>query len=135
MITSAGFEKAQDYYAYTFEVKKEVSDKYRHIAERAMKDPKLTLRKAKLKNLEAEIENLKFIYNEAWSENWGAVPMTDEEFEHFAGELKLEVDEDVTLIAEYDGKPVGLSLVFKDFNQALKPVNGRPLPLGIIKLL
>jgi len=135
LIDKAGFGKIQDYFAYHFKVEESGPEKFRHIAERVMRDPKLKLRKAKLKNLEAEIENLKFIYNDAWSENWGAVPMTDEEFEHFAGELKLAVDQDVTLIAEYDGKPVGLSLVFKDFNQALKPVKGRLLPFGIIKLL
>ena len=135
LVTGAGFEKAHDYLAYTFKIEKENPDRFRHIAERALRDPKLKLRKAKLKNLAAEIENLKFIYNEALSKNWGAVPMTDEEFDHFAGELKLAVDQDVTLIAEYDGKPVGLSLVFKDFNQALNPVKGRLLPFGIIKLL
>jgi GNAT superfamily N-acetyltransferase len=135
LIAGSGFEKAQDLYAYHFAISKEVPERFRHIAERAMRDPKLNLRRTKLKNLKIEIENLKFIYNEAWSENWGAVPMTDEEFDHFAGELKLAVDQDVTIIAEYDGKPVGLSMVFKDFNQALKPVNGRLLPFGIIKLL
>ena len=135
LITGSGFTKAQDFYAYHFSVDKKAPDKFRHIAERAMRDPKLNLRRAKLKNLDQEVEKLKFIYNEALSQNWGAVPMTDEEFDHFTGELKLAVDEDATIIAEYEGKPVGLSLVFKDFNQALKPVNGRLLPFGIIKLL
>jgi len=135
LITEFGFKKAQDLHAYYFKVKKESPDRFRHIAERAMRDPRLSFRTVKMKDLKKEIDNLKFIYNEALSKNWGAVPMTDEEFEHFAGELKLAADPDVTLVAEYDGKPVGLSLVFKDFNQALRPLKGRLLPFGIIKLL
>lgn len=135
LVTGAGFEKVQDLYAYYFKVTKDYPDRFRHIAKRAMRDPKLCFRKVRMKDLRKEIENLKFIYNEALSENWGAVPMTDEEFDHFAGELKLAADADVTLVAEYDGKPVGLSLVFKDFNQALRPVKGRLLPFGIFKLL
>ncbi len=135
LILDAGFEKAQDLYAWYFDVTEKSPERFRHIAERAMRDPKLNFRTVKMKNLKQEIENLKFIYNEALSQNWGAVPMTDEEFEYFAGELKLAADPDVTLVAEYEGKPVGLGLAFKDFNQALKPIRGRLLPFGIIKLL
>ncbi|MBN1686912.1 MAG: hypothetical protein JW852_09675 [Spirochaetales bacterium] len=135
LITDVGFKKVQDFYAFYFRVTEQSPERFRHIAQRAMRDPKLSFRGVKMKNLKSEIENLKFIYNEALSKNWGAVPMTDEEFDHFAGELKLAADPDVTFVAEYEGKPVGLALSFKDFNQALKPIKGRLLPFGIIKLL
>ncbi len=135
LMDDAGFSKIQDFYAYTFEIAENAFDRYKRLSDRALEDPKLTIRSADMKNFKQEIENLKFLYTEALATNWGAVPMTDEEFDHFSGELKLAVDPEMTLIAEYEGKPIGLSLVFKDMNQALKPAKGRLFPFGLLKIL
>ena len=82
-----------------------------------------------------EMERIKKIYAEAWSENWGAVPLTDEEFDRIVGELRLIYDRDLFFIAEYDGEPAGMSLVLPDVNQALKRAGGRLFPWGFLKLL
>ena len=135
LIENAGFSGVQDLYAYDFPSNGEIPDHVRRVAERALQDPRLTVRKPNMKRYYEEFEELKFLYNEALSKNWGAVPMTDIEFEHFAKEMKLAIDPEVSFIAEYDGVPVGLSLVFFDMNQAIKYTNGRLLPFGLIKLL
>ncbi len=52
------------------------------------------------------------IYNEAWSHNWGFVPLTDAELSHMAKELKPVLDEDFACVAETaDGEVAGVSLV------------------------
>ena len=135
LIEGAGFGKAHDLYAMHFTISEKGPERFRRIAERALRDPKLVIRSTEMKNFKTELDNLKFLYNEALAKNWGAVPMTDEEFDHFSGELKMAVETDLTFVAEYEGKPVGLSLVFKDMNQALKPAKGRLLPFGIFKIL
>ncbi|MBT3271807.1 MAG: N-acetyltransferase [Spirochaetales bacterium] len=135
LVEKASFVKVQDLNAFHYTLKEEGPERFKKIAERALRDPKLVIRTPDIKNIKKEIESLKFIYNEALAKNWGAVPMTDEEFDHFSSELKLAVDPDITYIAEYDGKPVGLSMVFKDMNQALKPAKGRLFPFGLLKIL
>jgi hypothetical protein len=80
------------------------------------------------------------VYNDAWSRNWGFVPVTDEEFEHLGKDLKQLVDPRVVLIAEQhregsEPRPVGFMLAVPDLNRALKKMNGRLLPFGLIKLL
>ena len=135
LLESAGFVKAQDLYAYYFPVVKTMPERIRKIADRALSDPKLVIRTPNMKNLRREIEKLKFIYNETLSTNWGAVPMTDEEVDHFSSTLKLVLDPDVTLIAEYDGNPVGISMVFVDMNHAMQSAKGRLFPFGLIKIL
>ena len=135
LFEKAGLLKSQDLFAYRFDITKKGSEKLKGIVARALKDPKLTIRTARKKDIKKELDKLKFIYNEALANNWGAVPMTEDEFEHFSGELKLAVDEDMTHIAEYDGKPVGLSLVFRNFNEALQSARGRLFPFGLIKIL
>ncbi|MAG13741.1 MAG: N-acetyltransferase [Spirochaetales bacterium] len=135
LLEKSGFEKAQDLLAYRFAVSKPEPSIITKIAERVLKDPKLIIRNPNMKQLRKEVEKLKFLYNEALANNWGAVPMTEEEFEHFSDELKLAVDPDLTFIAEYDGKPIGLSMVFVDMNRAMQSAKGRLLPFGLLKIL
>jgi hypothetical protein len=88
-----------------------------------------------VRDFEKEMARIKKIYAEAWSENWGAVPPTEEEFDRIVGELRLIYDRDMFFIAEYDGEPAGMSLVLPDMNQALKKAGGRLFPLGLLKML
>ena len=96
----------------------------------------ITIRKVNLKNFKQEIDSIFEIYNSAWEKNWGFVPMTKEEFRHAAKDMKSIVDPDFLLVAEYEGKMIGFSLIIPDMNIPLKQLKrGRLLPFGIIKLL
>ena len=44
------------------------------------------------------------VYNEAWGDNWGFVPITDAEVEFQAKNLKQVIDEDWAFMAEKDGE-------------------------------
>ena len=44
------------------------------------------------------------ILNEAWSDNWGFIPLTDAEIAYAGKKLKPIVLEDMILVAEYDGR-------------------------------
>jgi GNAT superfamily N-acetyltransferase len=81
------------------------------------------------------VQRIKEIYNSAWSRNWGFVPMTEEEFDRVAKDLKQIVDPHMVFIAEVKGKPAGFSLALPDFNQVLARLNGRLFPFGIFKLI
>jgi len=107
----------------------------RDIAVFVLEDPKLVVRPIDARDFKNEKERIKEIYAEAWSENWGAVPLTEEEFDRAVGDFKLIYDRDLSFIAEYDGEPAGLSLVLPDMNQALKKAGGRLFPLGLLKIL
>ena len=98
--------------------------------------PGLRLRHLDMSRFMEEARIVLDIYNEAWSENWGHVPMTENEFAHLAKDLKQVVDPDIVTILELDGEPVAFSVALPNLNQALKHVkNGRLLPLGLPKLL
>ena len=131
LIEGYGFCKIQDLYAYAMFESEELPKKLRDIADFVLQDPKLVVRTID----ERDLDRIKKIYTEAWSENWGAVPLTEEEFDRIFGELKLITDRDLSFIAEYDGEPAGLCLVLPDMNQALKKASGRLFPLGLLKIL
>lgn len=134
LVEACGFAKAKDLLAYWLEAE-HIPERLARIAERVQKREHLLLRRLDMARFDAEVAAIQEIYNDAWSPNWGFVPMTDREFGFMARQLRPVIDVDFALLAEIDGKPVGFSLALPDLNVALKPVRGRLFPFGIFKLL
>lgn len=98
--------------------------------------PNLTVRTIDMSRFDEEALAILAIYNEAWSENWGHVPMTDAEFHVIAKEMKQIVEPGLVIIVEDEGKPIAFALSLPNINQALEHVReGRLLPGGILQLL
>ena len=94
--------------------------------------------KAKTKNkkkLREDIEKIFTIYEEAWSDNWGYVPMSAEEFDLLVDSLLPIILPELIFIAEIDGEAVGLSVTLPDYNYVLKKMKGKMLPFGWLKFL
>jgi hypothetical protein len=135
LIEGYGLQKIQDLYAYVMFESEEMPEWLHDLSDLVLEDPKLVVRTVDVRDFKNEMQRIKKIYAEAWSENWGAVPLTEKEFDRIVGELRLIYDKDLFFIAEYDGEPAGMSLVLPDMNQALKKANGRLFPLGLLKIL
>jgi hypothetical protein len=142
LIESSGFQKVMDLYAYDISHQSfRRGSKLDRVSERLKKNDRITVRTVNIKDFKREVELVRRVYNDAWSNNWGFVPVTEEEFNHLAKDLKQLVDPDVVLIAEQDNAkgertPVGFLLAVPDINIVLKRVNdGRLLPFGLLKLL
>jgi GNAT superfamily N-acetyltransferase len=136
LITNAGLEKEMDMYAFRVTQATVTLDRiYRaeEIVRRRL--PKLSIREIDTKNLDQEVEIVRNIFNQAWSQNWGFIPLSKEELEDLAKDLKLILDPKVAHIAEVDGEPVAFSIALPDLNQALKHTDGTLFPTGIFKLL
>jgi GNAT superfamily N-acetyltransferase len=52
-----------------------------------------------------------------------------------AKDLKTIIDTDFAHVAEIEGIPVAFSVALPDLNQALKHLDGKLIPFGILKLL
>ena len=94
-----------------------------------------TIRTINMRDFTADVRRITEIYNEAWRDNWGFVPITEAEAEHMAKSLKLAVIPELALIAEIDGKPVGCFVAIPDLNPALKRMHGRLTPWGLVSFL
>ncbi|MCI0491244.1 MAG: N-acetyltransferase [Blastocatellia bacterium] len=142
LLEGYGFRKAMDLYAYAIAAKYfNLSDKLKRVAERTKTRGGIRVRTVDLKNFDREVALVRRIYNDAWSDNWGFVPVSEAEFLHIAKDLKQIVDPKVVYIAERldangaDIEPVGFFLAVPDLNRALKKIRGRLFPFGLIKLL
>ncbi len=130
-----GLKKAKDLFAWHMESSGELPDKIQRLIDRIISRPGLVIRNFDMKRFDEEASLLRNLYNGSWSENWGFIPMDDEDFAYSAKDMKSMVDPAYLLIAEMEGKPVGFSVTFPDFNQATQPMQGRMYPFGWLKFL
>lgn len=139
LIEDYGFTKAKDLLALY--IPKEVINneakmsQLERISNMVKKRENITLRNVNLKDFHNEVQRIREIYNNAWQDNWGFVPMTEDEFKYIAKALKPIAVEDFIIFAEVDGKAIGFSLALPDFNQVLHKMDGTLFPTGIFKLL
>jgi len=83
----------------------------------------------------AEMQLLRDIFNDAWSENWGFVPFTEAEFATLGNNLRLLVPDDLLYIAEVDGEACAFIVALPNLNEAIAPLQGHLLPFGWARLL
>ncbi|MCW3089604.1 MAG: hypothetical protein JWP81_673 [Ferruginibacter sp.] len=138
LLTAFGFKKNVDILAY--DLPTNVVDKktlrLKEALRQRFKDRNITIRNINLKDFKNEVQKILKVYNAAWEDNTGFVPMTDEEFKYLAKDMKMVLDKDFALIAEHEGTVIGFALAIPDINQVLiKIKRGRLLPTGIFKLL
>jgi len=94
----------------------------------------LAIRPLSKENLDRDLAIIIDIFNDAWSENWGFVPMTREEIIALGKNLKMLVAENYISIATYKGEPAAMAVSLPNLNEWIRDLNGRLLPLGWAKL-
>jgi len=132
-----GLERAMTMWAYYTNIKYLQDAKLKRGSELVLKRyPGLRVRNLDMDHFKRDAEYIREIYNEAWSDNWGHVPMTNREFDRLAKDLKQIIDPRLVVLVEDDGDPVAFAVSLPDLNYAIKTLNeGRLLPFGFLKLL
>jgi GNAT superfamily N-acetyltransferase len=129
-----GLKKARDLYSFHI-TDLEVDLSYiRKLAEKAAENH-VTARKVNLKDVQNEMERVKQVYNNAWSKNWGFVPLTEKEIEDIAHHMKDLVIEELCYIGELGGKPIGFLMFLPDYNVVAKKMNGKMGPIQMLQFL
>jgi GNAT superfamily N-acetyltransferase len=135
LVTREGFKKVKDVYSFWADTSAGMPEKVERIVGLIKKRYNVTVRPIDMKNLEEEAALIKEVHDEAWKDNWGAVPFTDAEFEHVVRQLKTIAIPEMVPIVELDGKIVAMGVAVPDANQILRLANGRMFPFGFIKVL
>jgi GNAT superfamily N-acetyltransferase len=81
----------------------------------------IEIRPLNLKNLLSEVRLIVKIYNEAWAQNWGFLPITDEEAVALASSLRLVADPGMIRFAFVQGEPAAVLGALPDPYYALRP--------------
>lgn len=96
---------------------------------------RITVRAFDPRRRDTDLEVLRELFNDAWSENWSFLPFTEAEFQMVGREMLMLLPADFIQIAEIEGRPVAFMAVMPNLNEAIADLNGRLLPLGWARLL
>jgi hypothetical protein len=136
LIESAGFTKAKDLLAYHFFVDAKPLERLSRLADGVLRREKdLVIKQVRKKHLAEDLVKVKEVYNAAWEDNWGFVPMTDGDIDFMASRLKPLLVEPFILLAETAEGPIAFLMALPDYNVAIKPLRGKLLSPHLFQFL
>jgi hypothetical protein len=136
-IEAAGYRRVQDLLAYDYDGEIPLPPAAMRVLNRIQKRGDIRVRTIRMDkaHLDAEIALIFEILNDAWSDNWGYVPMTWAEFSDLVGVMKHLLRAGDVAIAEYQGQPAAFAIIMPNINEAMHDLGGRLAPFGWAKLL
>jgi GNAT superfamily N-acetyltransferase len=137
LIETYGFVKSQDMFAYvgTMDMLNKLDPKLLFIAEEAKRRFNVNVRPVDKKHFSRDLESFLKIYNSALPGQWGFTPLSVGELQATAKGLKHLIVPELTMLAEVEGKTVGVVFGLLDYNPLVKEIKGRLFPFGFLKLL
>ncbi len=134
LVTGWGFRKAIDWYAlYVPRTLPDVEGMERRLSA-ILERQKLVLISPEPKQLIERTEEVFQLFNEAWSANWGHVPLTRKQFTEVFKLLKPLLRADlITMILDGDSI-VAFIINIPDLNPSIQKMNGKLSILGKMKL-
>ena len=134
-IEGAGYTKAKDLYTYQLDIRLDMVPVIDRLIKAGERNPRIRIRKVDKSNFDKEAAIIMGLLNDAWSDNWGYVPLTEAEIAYAGKKLKPIIYEDLVRIAEVDGEPAAFMITIPDVNEMIRDLNGNLFPFGWAKLL
>lgn len=134
-IEAAGYRSVKELYTYDLDVAAGFPPIVQRIVASGERNPRIRIRTVDKKSFDEEAALILGILNDAWSDNWGFVPLSDAEIAYAGKKLKPIVYEDLIRVAEVDGEPVAFMMTLPDLNELTRDLDGRLFPFGWAKLL
>jgi hypothetical protein len=134
-IEDAGYVGVKDLLTYELPIDRPFPPIVQRIVAGGERNGRIRIRRVDKSRFDEEAALILGILNDAWSDNWGFVPLTDAEIAHAGKKLKPLVFEELIRVAEVDGEPVAFMLSLPDMNEMIRDLGGRLLPFGWAKLL
>ncbi|MBN8805177.1 MAG: N-acetyltransferase [Sphingopyxis sp. 65-8] len=134
-IEAEGYRPVKKLFNYAVDIVDGFPPLVNRIVAAGEKNERIRIRRVDKRKFDAEAQLIMGILNDAWSDNWGFVPLTDSEIAYVGKKLKDIVFEDLIRVAEVDGKAVAFMIVLPDLNELLIGMDGSLFPFNWARLL
>ena len=134
-IEAAGYSKAKDLLTYELDIRGWKDPLIDRLIAAGERNPRIRIRTVDKSRFAEEARIILNLLNDAWSNNWGYVPLTEAEIAYAGKKLKPIIYEELVRIAEVDGEPVAFMLTLPDINELIADLDGKLFPFGWAKLL
>ncbi len=116
-----GFSKAKVYHAYLLDMQTPTPTRLVKLEQQVRQRRDIKTRALVMKNLVSDVRLIMEIYNESWAQNWGFLPITNDEAIALADSLRMVADPGLIRFAFVGGEPAAVLGALPDPNYALKP--------------
>ena len=134
-IEATGYTKAKDLLTYEVDIAHWADPKIDRLIQSGERNARIRIRQVDKSRFDEEARTILNLLNDAWSDNWGYVPLTESEIAYAGKKLKPIIYNELVRVAEYDGEPVAFMITLPDINEFLRDLNGELFPFGWAKLL
>jgi len=124
LVTSWGFKKAFDWYAYIMDTPPAPIEELRRRRDEILSAAGLTITTGKTSEFIARAPEVLNMFNTLWSKNWGHVPLTERQFNDIFTQLKPILRPELVTFIEEDGKILAFSVLAPDINLTLHKTKG-----------
>lgn len=132
-VEARGYRGVRDLLAYHIRPDFEAPRVMTRLAQRV--SDRVRVRSLRRKCVAQDAAIMRDIFNDAWQNNWGFVPLDETEWTETVQTLAKLMPDDYIQIAEYDGEPVAFIVALPNLNEASRDLKGKLLPFGWAKLL
>lgn len=133
-----GYRKAKDVHAYSIDLSAEAAKELERVEQstaRLRKEGQFSIRASDKLHFKDDMRMLMDIYNDAWSDNWGFIPLTEREVDYVVQSIKPIVRYEAVLFGLINSRPEGMLIAIPDLNEMIADLGGRLFPFGWAKLL
>jgi len=137
LVEGAGYERSEDLLSYRFDLTEENRANFRVPGDLKIGEGRLgsiSVTRLSKKQIAAQGEVLRTLYNDAWSGKYNFVPLQDYEMKAMINQLKPLLRPEHYVQIDQDGEPVAMALVVPNLYDIAGDLGGDPTPLGWIKL-
>ncbi|HWL82353.1 MAG TPA: hypothetical protein VNR89_15500 [Roseomonas sp.] len=136
MLDAAGLAREMDLLACTLDLAEEAHrPRFAALLARWPGRSELQVRRLRASRLDAEIGLIRDLFNDAWAENWGALPVSAAEAATMARLLRPLLLRGAVFFAEWRGEPIGVASLIPNIEPAAARLDGRLLPWGWARML
>ncbi len=129
-----GLAKVKDYHAYWIESSDAPDERLERLVSQVRVRRRIETRPADLTRVREEVDRIVTIYNEAWANNWGFLPLTDAEAQAMADVLKIVADPGLMRFASVDGELAAVLGALPDPNVPFRPRWNRFLDTDLVRI-
>jgi GNAT superfamily N-acetyltransferase len=134
-IEAAGYGQAKDLITYALNIEHWDDPMIDRLIAMGERNSRIRIRMVDKSKFKEEARLILNLLNDAWSNNWGYVPLTEAEISYAGKKLRPIIFNELVRVAEVDGEPVAFMLTIPDINELTRDLNGELFPFNFIKLL
>lgn len=123
LLKKCGFQPVQNVLSWEVAPQRPMEEKLTRVSNKVLKRYNVTIERWGDRPLDVRKKEMREIYNDAWSDNFGFVPFTEEEFNRIVDDMMLIMDKDLFIFLYVKGEAAGFFGGVPNVTEKMQPIS------------